>query len=541
MLAFGILLSTFVLSLVALLCFVWSLRKGFFDSDPAGALVIFSPGGIGHSEEPASTPQGLAALRHAAGVAGTEPDASVQERLSADRSSASAALVLISSAVFWLLLGSLAGIVSSIKLHQPDWLAGTAWLTFGRLRTIHLNTVAYGWTSLSELGIATWMIPRLLRTQLVGGRYAIIGAAIWNLGLAAGVVCIASGWNAGMEWLEIPWQAGSLFAIGGALIGIPLLLTLRNKNVDHLYVSVWYMGAALFWFPALYFVAKFPGVHTGVEQATMNWWYGHNVLGLFFTPLGLAAVYYFVPKVIGRPIKSYNLSLLGFWALAFFYGQVGAHHLIDGPIPAWLVTLSIVQSVMMLVPVIAFSLNQHLTMKGHFALVRHSPTLRFVLLGAMFYTLASVQGTMEALRTVNTVTHFTHFTVAHAHLGMYGFVAMVMFGAIYFALPRIIEAEWPFPRLISLHFWLVVSGFAVYFVFLTIGGWLQGLVLLDAHRPFIDSVTITLPYLKGRSIGGALMTLGHFVFAAHVVMLLLRSPRLAMFRRNLINPGVETA
>jgi cytochrome c oxidase cbb3-type subunit I len=217
--------------------------------------------------------------------------------------------------------------------------------------------------------------------------------------------------------------------------------------------------------------------------------------------------------------------------LAFFYAQVGGHHMIDGPIPAWLVTLSIVQSVMMLVPVVAFSVNQHLTMQGHFAMVRHSPTLRFVLLGSMLYTLASLQGIAEALRSINSVTHFTHFTVAHAHLGMYGFVAMVMFGAVYFALPRVLEAEWPFPRLISLHFWLVIGGFAIYFISLTTAGWLQGLTLQDGHRPFIDSVAVTLPYLKGRSIGGGLMTLGHFVFGFHVLALVLRAWRAALARK----------
>lgn len=306
------------------------------------------------------------------------------------------------------------------------------------------------------------------------------------------------------------------------MLGIPLLQTLQQRRVKHLYVSVWYMGAALLWFPVLYTVSNIPGLHFGVEQATMNWWYGHNVLGLWFTPLGLAAAYYFIPKVLGRPIYSYHLSLLGFWSLAFFYSQVGGHHLIGGPVPTWLVTLSIVQSVMMVIPVIAVAVNQHMTVLGHFRALRYSPTLRFIVFGAMMYTLASVQGSIEALRAVNTVTHFTHFTVAHAHLGLYGFFAMVMFGSIYFVMPRILEREWPSAKLISLHFWLVVVGFAIYFIGLSIGGWLQGVAMLDAKRPFIDSVTLTLPYLESRSIGGSLMVLGHLVFAGHFFWMLAR-------------------
>ncbi len=521
----SLLLSSFIISVTGLFFFIWSLRKGLLDPNPAAARVIFSAGEIGHVDEPAvdaATARQLQRVTYAVGTPVPPDPEELKARLLADRSTAIPAFVLLGCAVFWLLVASFAGLISSIKLHEPDWLTQYAWLTFGRIRTIHLNSVAYGWTPMAALGISLWMLPRLLKTQLVGGGFAILGAVLWNAGLLAGLWCIATGINAGMEWLEIPWQVGMLFAAGGAMIGLPLILTLRRRQVPHLYVSVWYIGAALFWFPVLYIVAKLPNVHFGVEQATMNWWFGHNVLGLFYTPLSLAAVYYFLPKVVGRPIQSYNLSLIGFWCLAFFYGQVGGHHLVGGPVPEWLITLSIVQSMMMLVPVIAFSLNQHLTMRGHFGALRYSPTLRFIVLGAMMYSLSSIQGSFEALRAVSTITHFTHFTVAHAHLGLYGFVTLVMFGAIYFAMPRIMAWEWPYPRLISLHFWLVTIGFAIYFVSLTIGGVLQGLDMADASKPFMDSVRVTLPYLRGRSVGGVLMVFGHLVFAVHFLMMALR-------------------
>lgn len=246
------------------------------------------------------------------------------------------------------------------------------------------------------------------------------------------------------------------------------------------------------------------------------------MLGLFYTPMALATVYYFLPKIIGQPVQSYNLSLLGFWTLAFFYGQVGGHHLIGGPVPAWLITLSIAQSVMMIVPVLSFTENQHCTMSGHFAMLIYSPALRFIVRGDMMYTLSSLQGSIEALRSVNTITHFIHFTVAHAHLGLYGFFTMVMFGAIHFVMPRVMAWEWPYPGLIAAHFWLVVLGFAIYFIGLTIGGWLQWLAMLDAARPFMDSVTVTIPYLKARTLGGAMMTLGHLVFAAHFLAMVVR-------------------
>jgi cytochrome c oxidase cbb3-type subunit I len=517
----AILLSAFVLSVVALLVFIWSQRSGLFERSAQGAEVIFAPGEIGRVEEPSVSATVRRRLQDTVRMAGgAELDsAELLDRARADASTAPLVFFFLCCAFAWLLLASAAGLTASIKLHEPDWLTSQAWLTFGRIRAIHLNAVAYGWAPMAGLGIALFIIPRLLKTELVGGRFALLGAALWNAGLIAGLGSLAYGVSDGLEWLEIPWQIDILFVAGGALIGIPLVLTLLHRKVEHLYVSVWYMGCALFWFPVLFLVANFPGLHRGVEQAAMNWWFGHNVLGLFYTPLALASVYYFLPKVIGRPIQSYNLSLLGFWGLAFFYGQVGGHHLIGGPVPSWMVTLSIVQSMMMIIPVVAFTVNQQQTLAGHLSALRYSPTLRFVGFGGLMYTASSIQGSFEALRSVNAVTHFTHYTIAHAHLGLYAFVSMVFFGAIYFIVPRITAREWPSPALIAIHFWLSAVGVAIYFVALTIGGWLQGTAMLDASRPFIDSVQVTLPYLKARSVGGAMMGLGHLAFAAHFAWL----------------------
>jgi len=515
----SLLLGTFLLSVAALFAFIWSMSKGLFGDGTAAATQIFAPNELGTVEDPAATSAQKGGLQQAIGMgAGSGRGMAAvdaEARASADRSTSLVVGVCFTLAVVWLVLASLAGLISSIKMHAPDWWVQYDWLTFGRIRPIHLNLVAYGWCSLAGIGVAIWLIPRLLKTELVGAKYALIGGALWSIGVLAGTVAIATGHSDGLEWLEFPWQIDLLLVVGGGLVGFPLWLTLMRRRVEHLYVSVWYIGAGLLWFPILFLIANWPGLHFGVQQAAMNWWYGHNVLALWFTPIGLAAAYYFIPKVLGKPIYSYNLSLLGFWSLAFFYSQVGGHHLIGGPVPSWLITISIVQSMMMVIPVFAVAVNQHLTVLGNFRALIYSPTLRFVVLGAMMYTAASVQGSLESLRTVNTVTHFTHYTVAHAHLGLYGFFTMVMFGSIYFIMPRVMSWEWPYPKLIALHFWLVLIGFAIYFIWLSIGGWLQGLAMLDEKTPFMQSVALTLPYLQARSIGGGLMTLGHLIFAAH--------------------------
>jgi cytochrome c oxidase cbb3-type subunit 1 len=513
----GVLLGTFLLSIAALFVFIWSLSNGLFGEGTAAATEIFAPNELGRVEDPAATAAQKGDLQQAMGAAASErmTVADAEARSRADQSTSLVVGVSLTLAVVWLVLASLAGLISSIKLHAPDWWVQYDWLTFGRIRPIHLNMVAYGWCSLAGVGVAIWLIPRLLKTELVGAKYALIGGALWSIGVFAGTVAIGMGYSDGLEWLEYPWQIDILLVIGGAMVGIPLWLTLLQRKVKHLYVSVWYISAGLLWFPILFLIANWPGLHFGVQQATMNWWFGHNVLGLWFTPIGLAAAYYFIPKVLGKPIHSYNLSLLGFWSLAFFYSQVGGHHLIGGPVPSWLITISIVQSMMMVIPVFAVAVNQHMTVLGNFRALIYSPTLRFIVLGSMMYTAASVQGSLEALRAVNTVTHFTHYTVAHAHLGLYGFFSMVMFGSIYFIMPRVMNWEWPYPKLISLHFWLVLIGFGIYFIWLSIGGWLQGLAMLDEKTPFMQSVALTLPYLQARSIGGGLMTLGHLVFAGH--------------------------
>lgn len=424
-------------------------------------------------------------------------------------------VVFFVSAALWLLVGTVLALLASLKMHAPELLGDVSWLTWGRVRPAHLNTMIYGWGSMSGVGVILWLVARLCRVRCPLQLPLVVGAVLWNVGVAGGTIGLLSGGSTSVEWLEFPYPWSFLFALVFAVVMAATIMMFSARRVRHVYVSQWYLFGAILWFPFLYVLANsliHGRVATGVVQASANWWFAHNVLGLWFTPIGLAAIYYLLPKVLGRPIHSYYLSILGFWTLALFYNWAGTHHLVGGPIPAWLVTVGIVGSVMMFIPVTVVAINHHMTMVGNFHRLKTSPTLRFIVFGGMAYTVVSYQGSLQALRTVNEVSHFTHYTVAHAHLGVYAFFTMVMFGSVYYIAPRLLNREWFSARLIKVHFWGTAAGMALYWVSLTWGGWLQGMRMNDPDVPFLDIVDMTIPYLGARSVAGVLMTIGHIAF-----------------------------
>lgn len=481
------------------------------------------------------------------------PDANdVADRAAIDRSCRVPVLTFFASSIVWLLLGTLFALLASIKLHSPhfaieipQWLAAginalvplvpantvdaiNGALSFGRVRPAHLNTVAYGWAATAAVGVCIWLMARLCRAQLRHPGLVTAAGVIWNIGLLVGTGAILFGHSTSVEWLEFPPYASLLLFIAYAGISIWAVDMFVHRKPGHVYVSQWYLMAALFWFPWLYGTANIL-IHLqpvqGSVQAIVNWWYGHNTLGLWFTPVGLAAAYYFIPKVIGRPVHSYYLSAFGFWSLALFYSWNGGHHLIGGPLPAWIITASTVASVMMIIPVVVTAINHHMTMKGNFHVLEYSPTLRFIVFGAMAYTLASLQGSTMAIRSLNKITHFTDYTVGHSHLGLYAFFTMIMFGSMYYIVPRLVGAEWRSAALIKLHFWSCAYGIIFMVIILTVGGFMQGLAMRDATVSFKDVVETTLVYKTFRSVSGVLLTVGHLAFAFHFLLMLLRLGR----------------
>jgi cytochrome c oxidase cbb3-type subunit 1 len=385
----------------------------------------------------------------------------------------------------------------------------------------HLQAVGIGWASLASVAGCLWLMCRLSRAELLYPKMLYLSGALWNIGTALAVFGIIFGDGQSVEWLDAPPYAAPFFIAALGIVSAWTVATFRRRREPHLYVTQWYILGAIFWFPWLYLVAQFTifwAPATGVVQPIVNWWFGHNTLGLWFTPIAVGAAYYLIPKIIGRPVHSYYLSVIGFWSLALFYAWAGMHHLIGGPIPAWLATASTVGSMMMIIPVLAVAINHHMTMRGHFDRLRYSPALRFTVFGAISYTLVSLQGSLMSLKSYSETVHFTHYIVAHAHFGAYAFVTMILFGLFYYMIPRLTGREWPCSALIRVHFWAAAVGITGYVVSLSVGGWWQGRMMNNPDVPFARIVLYLQPHLFARTLCGILIGIGHAAFATSFVM-----------------------
>jgi cytochrome c oxidase cbb3-type subunit 1 len=420
----------------------------------------------------------------------------------------------ILSAVVWILLGSAAGLLNAFRFSYPDHLASHAWASMGRIRPTHTMMVLFGWASLALLGIANYVVPRSCKTDLHSIAAARVALWLWNIGLAAGVVGIAAGLSTGQEYRELPVWSVPFLAVSAALTAWNLYRTIANRRVQQIYISNWFFLLACIVILAILVIAYIPALRRGIGQTVVQGWYMHNVVGMWFTPLAVGATYYALPKLLNKPIYSYALGVLGFWTHILFYTLIGTHHYIFSPLPQWLQTTSIIFSTAMMVPVWASTGNFLLTMKGERQAIRISYSMPFLLVGALAYGLASVQGTFQAFRGTNVLLHFTDYTVGHSHLAMVGFVSFLVWGAIYGLLPRVTGRE-PNVEMVGVHFWLSLVGTTMMVLALSIGGEEQGRGL-NAGLPFLETVRAHGPTWVLRFVGGAFMALGHVVFAINV-------------------------
>lgn len=460
----------------------------------------------------------------------TTSDVERVERALIDASTRLPVLVFYTSALAWLLLATLLGVLTSIKMHWPDLLSNIAFLTWGRIRPAHLNALIYGWGSMAGMGSAIWLMARLCRTTLRHPLLLISGAAFWNLGVLMGIIGILIGDNTGYEWLEFPGYAAITLFVAYLLIMTWALIMFRYRRRGHVYITQWYLLGAFLWFPWLYAAAQvmlfiFPV--QGVMQAAVNWWFANGLLFLWFGSIGLGTAYYMIPKVIGRPVHSYYLAAIGFWTFALFSSLTGMQRLVDGPFPAWMITASIAAMILMIIPVATVGLNHHMTMRDHFPLMRYSPTLRFTVFGAIAYTAFSVVGVIISLRSMARIVHFTEASMGWTYMGLYAFFTMVIFGSMYYIVPRLVGREWRYASLIKLHFWASAYGIGLMVLLLLVGGFVQGLSLDDPTLSFAETTQTILPYLRGRTLAWILLTVSHLVFAFHFGLMLLGFGRTA--------------
>lgn len=430
-------------------------------------------------------------------------------------------MFLFSSALIWLVIGIVLGLISSIKLHGPGFLSQLSWLTYGRVYPASQNAVVYGFSAQALLGIALWLIARLGRVSLQGPGMIVVGGVFWNFAIAMGLVGILTGNSTGYEWLEMPRSASSLLFFSYALIGVWALITFHMRRERQLYVSQWYLLAALLWFPWIYSTAQLLLVVSpvrGVMQAIVNGWFVHNLFEVWFSFLGLAGVFYFIPKIIGQPLHSRYLALFAFWMLAFFGSWGGVYA--DAPVPKWVSSLSIATRVMMLIPMLAIGLNIQSTLSAHCAILKTNMVLRFVWVGAISYLLATLLGIVGALRSVSEVTLFTLYTNAITNLQLYGFLGMVVAGGIYYIVPRLTECDWPSTGLIRFHFSTATLGVALLVLPQLIGGVLQGIKLNDPQVPFLSVVKSTIPFLGMSTLGELLLLVGNLALLVNLLKIL---------------------
>lgn len=424
----------------------------------------------------------------------------------------------IYAAAFWLVLGTTVGEYLGIKFVAPD-VDHFSWLSFGRLRPVHTNMVFWGWASLGMLGLGFYIVPRVSNTPLASMKMGWYTLILINAAVILGSLCLMAGINnGGGEYREYIWPVMLLFAVGIILTLINFIKTIAKRTTKEIYISNWYMVAALMFVITIAVTAYIPVWQDGIGETIVQGYYMHQGVGMWFMLFTLGIVYYFLPQQLNKPIYSYSLGILAFWTQILFYTVIGTHHFVFSSIPWWLQTTAIVGSVGMVIPVAAGTTNFLLTFNGAWYKVPSSYTLPFFIVGIIFYFTGSLQGTAEAFRSANLVWHFTDFTVAHSHLTMYGIICFFLWAGIYALVPRLTGKEAP-QITIGAHFWLALIGLLFYTVPLMYGSTLKGQMWMEG-KPFIDSVVFMAPYWLWRAIGGSLMWLSHIFFAYNLYKML---------------------
>jgi len=445
--------------------------------------------------------------------------------------------IMLYPAMLFMLVGMFVGVFMAFNAFIfPDYFAGE-YIHFGRIRPVHVWHVLLLWLVSANIGLFYYMVPRLCGRPLWSPNLAYISAAFWWFSLIIGTYSYPTGTNSGWEYAELPLWVGwipikLMFVISWLIFAFNIFMTILNRNYQKMYVSLWYVMGVLIWasftIPVGFFAINW--VSQGISRVNTSFFYVHNLVGLIFTPMGLAIAYYFLPKLSNIPIYSHRMSMIGFWSIAFLYAWIGVHHIIHGPVSQWLQTVSIIFSIWLFIPVWTVVGNLFATLEKNWHKYSESAAIRFIMLGNAFYLVTCIQGPLMALRNVNEITSKTDWIISHSHIALYGTFSFFAFAGIYQVIPVITKNSLWSKKLADWHFALNLWGSLLFFFPLLIGGFLQGMMWATwadggsyaefhnnfANLSFLHTTAEMRPWWILRGIGGLVILSSGIIFVVNI-------------------------
>ncbi len=435
--------------------------------------------------------------------------------------------------VIWGLVGTLVGVLIAAQLIWPALNFDTPWLTYSRLRPLHTNAVIFAFGTSALFATSYYVVQRTCKATLFGGKLAAFTFWGWQAIILAAVISLPLGYTSTKEYAELEWPIDIAIAIVWVSYAIVFFGTLVKRKTSHIYVANWFFGAFIITVAVLHIgnsmaipvsMMKSYSIYPGAIDAMMQWWYGHNAVGFLLTAGFLGMMYYFVPKQAERPVYSYRLSIVHFWALISLYIWAGPHHLHYTALPDWTQSVGMVMSVVLFLPSWGGMINGIMTLSGAWHKLRNDPILRFLIVSLSFYGMSTFEGPMMAIKSVNALSHYTDWTVGHVHSGALGWVAMVSIGAMYHLIPVLFgQGRMYSIKLINTHFWIHTAGIILYIVAMWISGVMQGLMWRAVNADgtltysFVESLTASYPFYFMRFLGGVLVVTGFVIMLYNMI------------------------
>lgn len=429
-------------------------------------------------------------------------------------------------------VGMLVGLLLATMYLFPNITEGIPWLSYGRLRPLHTNAVIFAFVGNAIFAGIYYSLQRLLKARMFSDVLSNINFWGWQLVIVAAAISLPLGYSSSKEYAELEWPIDIAIAVVWVVFGINMIGTILRRRERHLYVAIWFYLATFVTVAVLHIfnslaipvsAMKSYSVYAGVQDALVQWWYGHNAVAFFLTTPFLGLMYYFVPKAANRPVYSYRLSIIHFWSLIFIYIWAGPHHLLYTSLPDWAQNLGVVFSVMLLAPSWGGMINGLLTLRGVWDKVREEPVLKFFVVAITGYGMATFEGPMLSLKNVNAIAHFTDWIVAHVHVGALAWNGFLTFGMIYWLVPRMWKTELYSKKLANFHFWIGTLGIVLYAVPLYVAGVVQHQMWKDFNpdgtlkNNFMQTVEAIMPMYWMRAIGGTLFVIGLLVLCYNVI------------------------